>query len=106
MFLNESYYGKTVLLKQAEEVMGRIVKSIQSNFAHDATNTEDNKALMELFRQEFNFESVYIEWLPDPTMGNGYTVPIMYAFDLPYSSYKINKTSNGWKYADSKGKHI
>lgn len=103
--LNEAYFGKHPLLREVETQMDIITKKVKRNPLYDVTTSKENKIIMQNMEKLFNVESFSLVWSSDFSNSNGYTVTLSHIMQFK-NDLKTVKTSNGIRFAKSKGLHM
>ena len=87
----ESYFGKRAEFEKAERLVDQIRDLIVNKKASGSiTNTKQNKALEEIFRNVFGFKRVHILWI-DAVVPNAFTVMSSFVYKGSKESKSIVK---------------
>lgn len=96
--IQEAYYGKDKLLKQAEKILGLFRRKYMKNKYFNMCNTDPLLYEFEdILAEKFGFKTVQLDIVPAMT-ANAYTYPAGYTYYGSKMSCDIKKTKDGFKY--------
>ena len=102
----ESYFGKRAEFEKAERLVDQIRDLIVNKKASGSiTNTKQNKALEEIFRNVFGFKRVHILWI-DAVVPNAFTVMSSFVYKGSKESKSIVKDPSKGYYKQSNQSYV